>query len=224
MLRCISYLCTASCCFCLFIRWIAHLDGLFTLSASFLHIIYVFLYVLLCGLALLPASLHISVFSLSFSLPALPPFSVWCVFDWESCQPFLIGLLLHLMLADWPVLLTSGDVMRSWLAASNLCMNSSIDVFCIAFNWWICRLIHLLFPSFIKGCNIIVLYFFLNALRSEIFCCCCCFFLFCVPMVALFVCKTAWRLTRILVFNVFLLQKKRMHQIPSLLINRINLS
>lgn len=48
------------------------------------------------------------------------------------------------------------------------------------------------------------------------------FSLFCVPMVALFACKTAWLLTRILVFNVFLLQKKRMQQIPSLLINRIN--
>lgn len=169
MVRCILYLCAASCCFCLFIRLIAHLDGLFTLSVSFLHTMYVFFYVLSCGLAPPPASLHVSVFSLSLSLPAPPPFSVWCVFDWESCQPFLIGLLLHLMLADWLVLLTSGDVMRSWLAASNLCMISSIDVFLHCVQMMNLPLNSPSFSLLFKGCNIMVFFFFLNALGSKIF-------------------------------------------------------
>lgn len=149
MVRCILYVCMASCCFCLFIRGFAHLDGLFTLSASLFstscmcfpvsfHVDWLFLH----------PSIFLS-FSPLFSLPPRSPPSVWCVFDWEGCQPFLIGLLLHLMLADWLVWLASGDVMRSWLAACNLCMNS-FDVFCIVFNWWICSLIHLLFPSFFK--------------------------------------------------------------------------
>lgn len=116
---------------------------------------------------LLHPSIFLSFPRCSLFLPVLL-FSVWCVFDWEGCQPFLIGLLLHLMLADWLVWLASGDVMRSWLAACNLCMNS-FDVFCIVLNWWICRLIHLLFPSFFKEAIKTVLDFFLNAFVRKYF-------------------------------------------------------
>lgn len=120
-----------------------------SLAVSLLHVMCVFF---LCVFMWTGSSFCIPFIFLSFLCCSLSLlfllFSVWCVFDWEGCRPYLIGLLLHLMLADWLVLLTSGDVMRSWLAVCNLCMNSSIDVFCIVFNWWICRLIHLLFPSF----------------------------------------------------------------------------
>lgn len=102
------------------------------------------------------------------SLPFLL-FSVWCVFDWEGCLPFLIGLLLHLMLADWLVLLTFGDVMRSWLAACNLCMNSSIDVFLHCVELMKLLLNSPSFPSFFEGSNIMVLDFFLNAFVLKLF-------------------------------------------------------
>lgn len=92
---------------------------------------------------LLHPSIALSSLPCSLSLPS--SFSVWCVLDWEGCQPFLIGLSLLLMFADLLVWLASGDVMRSWLAACNLCMNS-VNVFCIVFNWWFCRLNHPLFP------------------------------------------------------------------------------
>lgn len=134
--------------YCLFVWRTAHLDGLFTRCLSSPRHVCVFLCVFMwTGSSFCIPFIFLSFLCCSLSLLFLF-FSVWCVFDWEGCRPYLIGLLLHLMLADWLVLLTSGDVMRSWLAVCNLCMNSSIDVFCIVFNWWICRLIHLLFPSF----------------------------------------------------------------------------
>lgn len=116
--------------------------------------------------------LHPSIFLffLSFSLPTLPPLSVWCVFDWEGCQPLLIGLLLHLMLADWLVLLTSGDVMRSWLAVRNFCMNSSIDVFLHCVQMMNMQLNSPSFSLlFSEGSNIMVLDFFLNAFVLKYF-------------------------------------------------------
>lgn len=65
-----------------------------------------------------------------------------------------------------------------------------------------------------------VLDFFLNAFVLKYFVV---FFVLCANGCIVCVQKLPDLLTRILVFNVSLLQKKRMHQIPSLLINRINL-
>lgn len=155
------YVCIASCCFCLFIRRIAHLDGLFTLSL--LHIMYVFLCVFSCGLAPSPASLYIS---LSFS-PS-PPFSVWCVLDWEGCQPFF----------DWS--LAASDA--CWLASfcSPLVMWYALDwlrVICVWTLWCFLHCVQLMnlqlnspsFPSFFKGSDTMFLDFFLNAFVMKYF-------------------------------------------------------
>ena len=115
-------------------RRIAHMDGLFTFSLSLsfslsrhhlcvpvsFNVDWLFF----------PASLLIS---LCFS-PSPYSLFVWRVFDWEGCPNvyfFLLVYMLHLMLADWLVWLTSGHVMRSWLAVCNLCMISSSDDFLI---------------------------------------------------------------------------------------------
>ncbi len=178
---------------------------------------YVFFSVFSCGLAPPPASLYISLFSVVLS-PSRPPFSVLCVFDWEGCKPFLIGLLLYLMLADWLVLLTSGDVTCSWLAACNLCMNS-FDWCCLHCVQLMNLLLNSPFLPFFKGSKIMALDFFLNAFVLKYFVV---FFVLCANgcIVCVQNCLTTHQDP---CFIVSFLQKKRMHQISSLLINRISL-
>lgn len=140
-------MCVASCRFFLFIRGIAHLDGLFTLSTSLL-------------------STSCACFSVSFHVDWLlflhPSVLLPCLF---SHPPVLLFLYVHFIgraaslfwlvsCCIWCLLIGSPLVM--WCALDWLCvfcvwtLSNDDGLFCLVFNRWNCCLIHLLFPSFFK--------------------------------------------------------------------------
>lgn len=141
-----------------------------SLSASLSH--HTCFSVFSCGLAPSFASLHICLISAAL-FPPLPPFFLYDVYliGRAASLIWLVSCCIWL-LAVWLVLLTSGDVMRSWLAVCNLCMMIDVFLHCLllmnlplnspSFS--------LFFLLFFEGSNTMVMDFFFECICSEIFC------------------------------------------------------